>query len=87
MKQGDVKPGMFITFESWTEIQGDKEYWPACIYIIKDEPKQRSWLVVDLNKDAIRYMSYYAITKDAIEYEGDVPTAKKIVIQTVFKVS
>ena len=80
MEEGDVKPGQFLEFTSRTIDE------PALVYVVKDAPKERAWVIVDLyiGHAGMRYMSYFAVTKDVEEFNGNIDKAKKETIKAAF---
>ena len=78
MKEGDVKPGMFLedTLKTISE--------PVLLYVVSDNIDEHSYVVVDLWNETTSMLSYQAITGDYKEFDGDIDKAKKVVMRSVF---
>lgn len=76
MTTDDVKLGMFLSMPFQIE--------PIILFIASDDIEREAYEIVDLNKERTSYLSYYAVTKDVEEFEGDIDEAKQKTIEAVF---
>jgi len=76
MTADDVKPGMFVTVSVPTQN--------IVIFIVGDEPETETFRTVDITRMVPSFLSYYAVTEDMKEFNGNIDTAKKKVIKASF---
>lgn len=79
MKESDVRPGMFISDVAKTISD------PILLYVVSDDLDEEAFKIVDLHRNTLSYLHYYAINDDYKEFEGDLDVARQRVIVTVFK--
>ena len=79
MKESDVRPGMFISDVAKTISD------PILIYVVSDDLEEEAFKIVDLHRNVLSYLHYYAINEDYEEFDGDIDVAKMRTIVTVFK--
>jgi hypothetical protein len=78
MTVDDVKPGMFLSIP----------VLPAehiVLFIVNDELETETFTTVDVTRMAPSFLSYQVITKEVEEFSGDIDTAKKKVIESIFR--
>lgn len=79
MKESDVRPGMFISDVAKTISD------PILVYVVSDDLDEEAFKIVDLHRDTLSFLHYYAINDDYEEFDGDLDKARYEVMRVVLK--